>query len=123
MMTARVCGGHPREPIGAIVRKGTAGPEKNEGGYPMSIMELQARAKELRELKRMAEELEAEITAAEDAIKAAMGDQEQVIAGEYKITWKPVTTSRINTSALKAALPEIADRFTKATTTRRFQVA
>ena len=89
----------------------------------MSIMELQAKAKELRELKRMAEELDAEITATEDAIKAAMGDRELIVAGEYKITWKAVTASRIDTMALRAVLPEVAERFTKTTTTRRFQVA
>lgn len=44
-------------------------------------------------------------------------------AGEYKITWKAVTASRLDSKALKAALPEVAERFTRATTTRRFCVA
>ena len=35
---------------------------------------MEAKVKELMELKRMKEELEAEIAAAEDAIKAVMGD-------------------------------------------------
>ena len=30
-----------------------------------------------------------------------MGDAESVQAGEYKITWKPVKSSRIDTAALK----------------------
>ena len=40
------------------------------------------KAKELRELKRLAEELTAEITTIEDEIKACMGEQEKITAGE-----------------------------------------
>ena len=47
----------------------------------MSIKEIEAKAKELQELKRMREELDAEITTLEDAIKASMGDAEQITAG------------------------------------------
>ena len=50
-----------------------------------------------------------------DAIKAAMGDSESVQAGEYKITYKAVTTARIDTAALKKAVPDLAAQFTKAT--------
>lgn len=89
----------------------------------MSAIEIECKAKELLELKRMREELEAEITAAEDAIKAAMGENEQITAGPFKITWKPVTSSRVDTTALKKALPEIAAQFTKTTTSRRFLIA
>lgn len=89
----------------------------------MSITEMENKARELQELKRMREELEAEITAMEDAIKAAMGDREQVTAGAYKITWKAITSSRVDTSAIKRELPEIAARYTKTTTTKRFTVA
>ena len=85
-------------------------------------MELESKAQELQELKRMREELDAEIEAAQDAIKAAMGDQEAVTAGAYRITWKPVESARIDTKALKAALPDIAARFTVTSMTRRFCV-
>ena len=86
----------------------------------MSIKEIESKAQALQELKRMREELDAEIEAAQDEIKAAMGDQETVTAGAYKITWKPVTSSRLDGKALKAALPEIAARFTVTSTARRF---
>lgn len=52
----------------------------------MSIIEMESKARELQELKRMREELEAEIAGLEDAIKAAMGNEEQVMAGAFKIT-------------------------------------
>ena len=89
----------------------------------MSINEIKAKAAELKELKAMQEELAAEISAIEDEIKTAMGDQEQVIAGGYKITWKAVTSSRFDSSAFKKAMPELAAQYTKTTTTRRFTVA
>ena len=88
----------------------------------MSIKELEIKAQELQELKRLREELDAEIEAAQDAIKAAMGDQEAVTAGAFRISWKAVTSSRIDSKALKAALPEIAARFTVTSMTRRFCV-
>ena len=86
----------------------------------MSTTEMASMARELQELKRMREELDHEIGAAQDAIKAAMGDSESVTAGPYKITWKPVESARVDTKALQRALPEIAARFTVKTMVRRF---
>ena len=88
----------------------------------MSTNEIKAKAAELKELKAMQEELAAEITAIEEEIKAAMGDQEQITAGPFKITWRPITSSRLDSTALKKALPEIAAQFMKQTTTRRFSI-
>ena len=91
----------------------------------MSISELDMKVKELRELRRMAEELQAEIDAAQDAIKAHMDSQgvDTLAGSDWKVTWKPVTSSRMDTAALKKALPEIAARFMKSTTNRRFVLA
>jgi len=88
----------------------------------MSNPNMEAKVKELMELKRMKEELEAEIAAAEDEIKSVMGEEEILNAGAFKVTWKAVTSSRLDSTALKKALPEIAERFMKQTTTRRFCV-
>ena len=89
----------------------------------MSINELEAKARELRQLQALIDEAQAEAEALKDAIKAAMGSQEALQAGEYKVTWKPVTSSRLDAAALRKALPDVAERFTKETTTRRFCVA
>jgi predicted phage-related endonuclease len=88
----------------------------------MSNPNMEAKVKELMELKRMKEEIEAEIAAAEDEIKAVMGSEETLLAGAFKVDWKTVITSRIDTAALKKVMPEIAERFMKQTTTRRFCV-
>lgn len=89
----------------------------------MSINELETKARELRQLQALIDEAQAEAEALKDQIKAAMGDAETVQAGEYKITWKPIKSSRIDTAALKKALPDVAQAFTRETTTRRFCVA
>lgn len=86
----------------------------------MSNPNMEGKVKELMELKRMKEELEAEIASAEDEIKAVMGDEETLFAGAFKVTWKSVSSSRLDSTALKKALPDIAAQFTKQTTTRRF---
>ena len=83
---------------------------------------METKVHELMELKRMKEELEAEIAAAEDAIKAVMGDEELLTAGVYKVSWKTFTSSRVDTTALKKALPEVAVAYTKTTTGRRFSI-
>lgn len=88
----------------------------------MDMKELETKARELRQLQALIDEAQAEAEAIKDAIKAAMGNHEAIQAGEYKITWKPVTSTRIDTTALRRALPDVAERFTKETTARRFCV-
>ena len=89
----------------------------------MGTHELESKVRELRQLQALIEEATAEAEAIKDAIKAAMGDSEELRAGEYKVTWKAVKSSRLDAAALKKALPEVAERFTRITTTRRFCVA
>lgn len=78
----------------------------------MSINEREAKARELRQLQALIEEAQAEAATIKDTLKAAMGDSESIQAGEYKITWKAVTSSRIDTTALRKALPDVAERLT-----------
>ena len=91
----------------------------------MSIFELSIKVNELRELRRMAEELTAEIETIQDEIKNHMTENNvDTLAGtDYKITWKPVVSSRFDTVAFKRENPELATRYTKTTTARRFTIA
>ena len=91
----------------------------------MSISELDMKVKELRELKRMADELAGEIEALQDGIKAHMTEQDtDTLTGtDWKITWKAVTSNRMDTTALKKELPDIAARYTTASVSRRFTLA
>ena len=88
----------------------------------MSANEIQTKARELKELKLMQEELTAEISAIEDALKAAMGEQEELVCGEYKLTYQTVSTSRFDSTRFKKKHADLAAAYTKATTYRRFSV-
>ena len=89
----------------------------------MTTTEIAAKCRELRELQALIAEAEAEAEAVKDALKAAMGDAEELRAGEYKLTWKPVRAVKLDVRALRAALPDVAARFSRESTVRRFCVA
>lgn len=69
----------------------------------MSINEMDSRVKELRELRRMADELAAEIESITDSIKADMDAEgvDTINGVDWKVTYKTVTASRLDTNAFK----------------------
>lgn len=91
----------------------------------MLAKNLDSQIHELRELRRMADELATAIDTIQDAIKAEMtaASVDVLTGSDWKAVWKPITTSRIDTAALKKALPDLAAQFTKTSTVRRFSVA
>ena len=89
----------------------------------MSTQEMVAKIQELQELKRLKEELDQAIEAAQDEIKAAMGDNEMATYGQYKVTYKVVTQNRLDSTALKRELPEVAARYSKQVVTRPLKVS
>ena len=89
----------------------------------MSSNTMESKVRELVELKKMAQELDDEITAIEDEIKQVMGDEEILLAGQYKVLWQTITSQRFDTSAFKKQNPTLAKDYIKTTTSRRFSVA
>ena len=91
----------------------------------MGTFELDSKMKELRELRRMADELQAEIDEITDTIKAEMTARnvDTLTGTDWKATWKAVTSNRLDSTALKKELPDIAARYTKASVSRRFTLA
>ena len=91
----------------------------------MSVDMMDRKVKELRELKRMQEELATEIEAIQDELKAHMdtGCIDTLLGFKCHIPWKPVTSNRLDSTALKKELPDIAARFMKQTPARRFVLA
>lgn len=89
----------------------------------MSTNELTAKIRDLRELQALIDESRTEAETIRDAIKAHMGDQEELRAGEYKVTWRPVTSARFDAAAFKSTHAELYRQYTKQSTTRRFCVA
>lgn len=88
----------------------------------MGNAEMIAKIQELQELKRMKDDLDAAIESAQDAIKAALGDTETATYGPYKVTYKLVTSTRVDTTTLKKELPEIAARYSKTSESRPLRI-
>ena len=91
----------------------------------MSTLTLNEKVKELRELQRMAEELEAEMEAIKDELKSYMisAETEEIITTEYKIRYKEVITNRFDSTAFKTKYNDLYNQFLKTTTTMRFSIA
>ena len=91
----------------------------------MSTNEMTAKVRELKELKAMAEELAAEITAIEDDIKAEMTarETEEMLVDVFKIRWAKVTSNRFDTTAFKKTHADLYTQYTKQTESRRFSIA
>ena len=83
---------------------------------------LDAIMQELAQYTRMAEEIAATVDSLKDILKKHMDENglDSIAGNEHKASYKAVTSSRIDTTALKRDLPEIAAKYTKTTETRRF---
>ena len=83
---------------------------------------LNALMKEIAEYSRMAEEIGATLDSLKDSLKKYMDENglDSIAGNEHKASYKAVTSSRIDTTALKRDMPEIAAKYTKTTETRRF---
>ena len=85
----------------------------------MNINEIMA---ELAQYTSMAEEIAATVDGLKDTIKKYMEENqlETLTGNEHKATYKTVASSRIDTTALKRNAPDIAEKYTKTTETKRF---
>ena len=55
-------------------------------------------------------------------LKEIMGDYDKATCMGHTISWKPVTSERFDSKALKEAEPEVYAKYTKNSTSRRFSV-
>lgn len=81
--------------------------------------------RELAEYTRMAEEVAATVDSLKDVLKSYMEKcGVDTLAGtEHKATYKSVTSSRIDTAALRKERPEVATQYTRTTEIKRFTFA
>lgn len=88
-------------------------------------MNINETMKELAQWQRMQEEAAAMVEALKDQIKEHMtaAGLEVLTGDEHKATFKTVSSSRIDTAALKKGHPDIAAQYTKRTETKRFTFA
>lgn len=89
------------------------------------MVDINAIMAELAQYTRMAEEIAATVEGLKDQLKQYMSENQlETLSGdEHKATYKTVTSSRIDTAALKKGHPDIATQYTKTTETKRFTFA
>lgn len=85
-------------------------------------MNYDAIVKELRGLRRLREDLDSEIAGLEDQLKEEMRRQQvdELRGSDWKVTWKYVKSQRVDTTAFKEAMPDVAAGFMVTSCSRRF---
>ena len=91
----------------------------------MSTIDLTRKLKELKELKIMQDELQAEIDSLQDEIKSYMtaAQLDTLAVDVYKVSYKTVTSSRFDSTAFKKTYEDLYKAFLKQTTSRRFSIS
>lgn len=78
------------------------------------------RIAKLEDIEAQIKALEAEANKVKDELKADMGDLEHYETASYKLNYTNVTTERLDSKALKKALPDVYGTYAKTTESRRF---
>ena len=90
----------------------------------MSNLELTNIIREIKEYQTMADEINATREGLKDIVKAHMTAQgtEELIVEVYKVRYQSITSNRVDTTALKQAMPEVVSKFTKQVTSNHFSI-
>ena len=86
---------------------------------------IENRIKKLRELEAQQKELETQAEAIRAELKADLEEKgvDELKTKNFLLRWKEIVSNRIDSKALKAALPDVYGQFCKASVSRRFTIA
>ena len=82
------------------------------------ITKLQGIEAQMKELEAQAEAIRAELK-----VDLESKGKDEHNTGYFILRWKEIISSRLDSKALKAALPDVYGQFCKASTSRRFTIA
>ena len=85
--------------------------------------DILSKVNELMEIRGMVEELQKEAEKLTDDIKAYMGDEETMVAGIWKVSYKETIQHRLDTKELKKILGDALEGYFKTVTFRSFKVS
>ena len=90
----------------------------------MSINELDAKVKTLRELRNLEAEIRNEIASIEDTLKAAMliGKTDTLVGRECTVTWKTIVSSRFDSKNFKLSHADLYQQYSKPSTSRKLVI-
>ena len=90
----------------------------------MDNLQMDEKLARLRRCRREMDALKKEAEALEGEVKAELEARgvDQVETAHYKVSWKTVSSVRLDTKALRAERPEIYERYALTGSTKRFTV-
>lgn len=88
----------------------------------MTERQITNRIMKIKELEAMQDELQKQIDALKGEIQAEMLDSEILTLADYIVRWSVIITERLDTKAIKKALPDICKQFMVTSTSRRFTI-
>ena len=90
----------------------------------MTDRQLNNRISKLQGLEAQIKELEAQAEAIRDEIKADLTEkkEDEHNTGSFIVRWKEIISKRLDSKALKAALPDVFATYTKESSGRRFTI-
>lgn len=92
-----------------------------DAGEVVDLSDLSAEFARLDALRATRDNTNERITAIENEIKARMGSAtEALVGGRVAATWRSSDRTTIDAKALRAAMPEVADLYSKTSSSRRF---
>lgn len=95
-------------------------PSANEELPPVDLMGYSSQLHRLSELKKQIMELTDEKMSIENTIKTALGEAPVGEYGDFRITWKNRESTRLDSKALKADMPDVYAKYAKTLSTRTF---
>ncbi len=86
---------------------------------------IENRVKKLQELEAQQNELEAAAEAIRAELKADLEEKgvDELKTANFLIRWKEIISSRLDSKALKAALPDVYGQFCRSSSSRRFTIS
>lgn len=90
----------------------------------MTDRQLNNRIQKINDLEIQIKEMEAQVDAIRNEIKADLTEKhtDEHNTGSFVIRWKEVISSRLDSKALKAALPDVFKTYSKESKCRRFTI-
>ena len=86
---------------------------------------IENRVKKLQEIEAQQKKLETAAEAIRAELKADMEEKglDELKTKNFILRWKEIISNRLDSKALKAALPDVYGQFCKASASRRFTIA
>ena len=95
---------------------------KISGGYSIPLAGFDDKLERRQELIAVMERMDREKKQIEQELKLYLGDAEQAENEHYRVSWKAVSSSRLDEKRLKEEEPEIYEKYKRQVSSRRFLI-